>query len=102
MYLSVTSKLGNKIRISEERWKLIINTKHPEIRGKENEVHNALIDPDEVRVSQSDPAVFLYYKWQEKLSLCVVAKHVNGDGFIITIYFTDRIKEGKEIFRRES
>lgn len=27
--------------------------------------------------------------------MCVVAKHLNGDGFIITAYITDKIKEGK-------
>jgi hypothetical protein len=100
MHLTVTSVLGKKISVSAERWKLIIDTKHPEIKGKEDEVQKALMDPDEVRLSKSDPDVFLYYKTQGKLSLCVVAKHQNEDGFIITIYFTDKIKEGTEIFRR--
>jgi len=32
--------------------------------------------------------------------ICAVTKKLNGDGFLITTYPTDRIKEGKRIWHR--
>lgn len=101
MYFHVISKLGKDIEVSAARWDLIVRTKHPEIKGKESGIKETLKEPDEIRVSLSDPSVYLYYKSQGKYSMVVVAKHKNGEGFIITAYFTDRIKEGKQVYRRE-
>ena len=78
-----------------------IKTKHLEIEGKENEVKESLINQHEVRLSKRDASVYLYYKHHGKLSLLVVVKHKNGEGFIITSYYTDRIKEGKQIYKRQ-
>ena len=44
--------------------------------------------------------VQLYYRRYGNLHLCVVAKHLNGNGFIITTYFTDRIKEGVVVWTK--
>jgi hypothetical protein len=99
-HFEVISCLGKSIRISEERWRLITRRKHPEIYRKEDEVQAALKDADAVRVSQGDVEVFLYYKRLGKYHLCIVCRHLNGDGFIITSYLTDRLKEGHEIWRK--
>lgn len=100
IYFEVTSKLNKKIKIVQSRWNLIIKTKHLEIEGKEKEVKEALIEPDEIRLSKSDDSIYIYYKNYKKLSLSVVVKHKNGEGFIITAYYADRIKEGKQIYKR--
>jgi len=34
--------------------------------------------------------------------LCVVCRHLNGDGFIITAYLTDRIKKGVTVYEADS
>lgn len=57
--------------------------------------------PDEIRVSKSDAKVFLYYKRSGGNYLCVIAKHQNGKGFIITVYITNKIKEGKTIWKKQ-
>ena len=98
-YFDIMSKLSKRIYVTKSRWDLIIGTKHLEIKGKEKEVKEALINPDEIRLSKSDTSVYLYYKHYGKLSLSVVVKHNNGEGFIITAYYTDRIKEGKQIYK---
>ena len=100
IYFDVMSKLNKKIYVTKSRWSLIIKTKHLEIEGKEKEVKGTLIKPDEIRLSKSDVSVYLYYKYYGKLSVSVVVKHKNGEGFIITAYYTDRIKEGKQIYKR--
>ena len=99
IYLEVESKLNKRVYVTKSRWDLIIKTKHPELEGKEKEVKETLAEPDEIRKSQSDDSVCLYYKKFGKLSLSVVIKHKNGEGFIITAYYTDRIKEGEQVYK---
>lgn len=62
LYFEVSSKLGKKISVTQERWRLIIEVKHLEMRGKEKEVKDTLKDSDEIRISKKDKAVYLYYK----------------------------------------
>lgn len=97
-HFEVISKLGQRIYITKARWNLIIRTKHPEIENKEKEVKETLINPDEIKLSKKDSLVYLYYKKYGELFLSVVAKHINNESFIITAYYTDRIKEGEQIY----
>jgi hypothetical protein len=94
MRFSVVCILGKRISVTEDYWQKIITIKHPSMAGKDAEVQRTLIDADEVRESRSDSLVRLYYRQYSSLHLCVVVKHLNGSGFIVTTYFTDRIKEG--------
>ncbi|MEQ1574028.1 MAG: hypothetical protein ABMA15_24155 [Vicinamibacterales bacterium] len=50
-----------------------------------------------IRRSTKDPAVYLYYRQEDGRFCCVVAKHLNGDGFIVTAYLTDKIKAGEVV-----
>ena len=100
VYFTVISCLGKHIRISHRHWDLIIRRKHLEISGREKEVQATLQDAQSVRISQADESVFLYYRRSGRYYLCVVCRHLNGDGFIITSYLTDRFKEGHEVWRK--
>ena len=95
-YFEVKSSLGKSIRIAKSYWDRIIETKHPIMKGKEEIVKDTLKNPDEIRNSRKDSKVFLYYKKSNGKHSCVVAKHLNGDGFIVTTYITDRIKIGEK------
>ena len=92
--------LGKRITVTEDYWQKIIQVKHPSMAGKDAQVQEALVNPDEIRESKSDPFVRLYYLRHESLHLCVVVKHLNGNGFIVTTYLTDRIKEGEMIWTK--
>ena len=94
LQFEVVCVLGKRIAVSESRWEKIVRYKHPAMRGRESEVQQTLADADEVRESKSDATVRLYYRKSGLAHLCVVVKHLNGDGFVITTYFTERIKEG--------
>jgi hypothetical protein len=94
----VLTPLEKRIRLTKERWHLIVTEKHPSVRGREREVELALVDPFQVRRSKSDPQVHLYYRKIAALWLCVVVKCENGAGFIITAYFTEKIKEGEWLY----
>ena len=89
------SSLGRSIRVTPGHWKRIIETKHPIMKGKEGLVKATLESSTQVRRSRKDLNVYLYYSQiREKKYCCVVAKHLNGNGFVITAYITDRIKAG--------
>lgn len=100
IYFEVQSCLGRRIRTSANHWKFITGRKHPNVEGKEVSVQDTLRSAECVRISQDDPDVLLYYKRYGKYYLCVVCRHLNGEGYIITIYFTDRLKEGHELWQK--
>ena len=91
-YFEIKESTGKIIRTTASHWELIIRVKHPEIEGKEDEVKRCLSDPFEIRRSSEDDDVYLYYSPYQKYFLCLVARHLNGKGFIITAYITDKIK----------
>jgi hypothetical protein len=93
-YFEVLTPLGVSVRTTFSHWQKIITIKHPIMAGQEQQVQATLKQPAEIRQSQSDPDVYLYYKPEPPYLTCVVVRHLNGDGFIITAYRTDKIKTG--------
>ena len=94
IHFEVTSYLGKKIRVTKNYWNKIIKTKHRIMESKENIIKETLEKPEQIRKSRKDSNVYLYYRKVKESYNCVVVKHLNGDGFIITTYLTDRIKAG--------
>ena len=89
--------LGFTVRVTRERWRLITTLKHPVMVGREDAVKHTLENPEQVRQSRSDPEVLLFYQGTgENRWVCAVAKHATADGFLITAYPTDAIKEGTQ------
>lgn len=100
VHLEVLTVLGKKITITEHYWKYIVEVKHPQIEGKEKEVIETLKHPREIRKSRRDPNTYLYYKKIDDKFICVICKHLNEGGFVITTYTTDRIKEGELVWKK--
>ena len=78
----------------------MVTNKHPRMRGREKEVREVLQQATEVRRSKTDSSVCLYYKGKEDYFICAVVKHLNNEGFLITAYHTEVIKEGEVVWRR--
>jgi len=99
LLFKVLTLLGFRVRVTRAYWELIIRVKHPAMRGREADVQETLRNPDEIRLSKSDPNVYLFYK-PERIGrwVCAVAKRLDSDGFLITTYLTDAIKEGVRIW----
>lgn len=96
-----TTPLGFDIRVTEEYWELIVTIKHPIMHGRDAEVVRVLQEPDEIRKSRRDPAVYLFYREERPGRwICAVARRLNGEGFLITTYPTDAIKEGDRVWSR--
>jgi hypothetical protein len=71
------------------------------MKGREEDVKKALEQPDEIRQSRSDENVYLFYKAERtKRWICVVSKRTGEEGFLITTYPTDAIKEGTQVWHR--
>ena len=100
MLFIVESKIKKKISISKEHWKHISEIKHPEVSGLENEIKQTIISPIEIKRSNSDKNVYLYYSKYKSNFLCVVIRYLNGNGFIITIYITSKIKKGEILWKQ--
>jgi hypothetical protein len=100
LYFETISYLNKRIRITKAHWGLITKIKHPEIEHREVEVKSCLAHPVEIRQSLEAEGIYLYYQREGKYYLCVVVRHLNDDGFIITAYITNKIKEGKVVWKR--
>jgi hypothetical protein len=96
----ILTPLNFTVRTSEEYWQKLI-VKHPDIADLEAEVRQALTSPDEIRRSSRDANLLLFYlTLKEKRWVVAVARRLNGDGFLITAYQTDAIKEGETLWHR--
>ena len=99
-HFEVKSKPGILVGTTRTYWNVITHIKHPTLKGKEDAVKQVLCDPDEIRVSKKDSAVLLFYRRIEKRYLCVVVRFLKKRGFIITAYWTEKIKEGELKWKR--
>jgi hypothetical protein len=99
LLFEVVTPLGFTVRTSKGHWAIVTMIKHPVMTGRELIVQDVLKNPEEIRLSSSDESVYLFYKLErERRWVCAVAKRLNGDGFLITAYPTDAIKEGKRVW----
>jgi hypothetical protein len=95
----VLTPLGFQVHVTHDYWKIITTIKHPVMAGRETFVQEVLANPDEIRLSKRDSSVYLFYKAEnDKRWVCAVTKRLTGDGFLITTYLTDAIKEGERIW----
>jgi hypothetical protein len=70
-------------------------------------IQETIAAPALVVQSVSDAGVWLYYRYLTATLigdkwLCVVVKESQGDAFILTAYFTDRIKKGTLLWSANS
>ena len=96
----ILTPLDFTVRTSKEYWQKVI-LKHPDVAELLDYVQAALRNPDQIRRSSRDPNLLLFYLiHREKRWVVVVARKLNGDGFLITAYQTDSIKEGEMLWHK--
>ena len=72
--------------------------------GQEGRIRETVAFPNLIKVSQHDPEVLCYYRWYEttpvtkKYLLCIV-KALESEGFVITAFYTDKVKGGKRVWQ---
>jgi hypothetical protein len=100
MLFEVETPLGFTARCSQAYWEIITTIKHPVMAGRVEDVKQTLVDPDEIRRSQKDADVLLFYRADGVRWLCAVVRRLDGDGFLITTYPTDAIKSGEQVWSK--
>ena len=78
---------------------------HPEMREQEDKLAETLLEPDAVIQSRSDDTTRLFYRFYRQLPignkhLCVVVKYKESGVFIVTAYFTDKVKMGEVLWEK--
>jgi hypothetical protein len=95
---------GSPVRLTDERLEHILE--HTELSEMQGELKEVLQIPDEVRLSQADDDVRLFYRFYPHTRvggkwLCVVVKYSSVDAFVITAYLTGRLKAGETIWPKK-
>jgi len=96
---------GRIIKLSDERLDHL-ETEHPEMVNQLQRISGTLVHPERVVRSKTDTSVELFYKHypstpvSEKL-LCIVVKTFRDENFIVTAYYTDRIKGGDLLWEKK-
>ena len=90
----IKDKNGKEIRLTKEQWKHI-RKKHPEVENTE-EIEETLKRPDKITFPKIDDTIGFYYKYFKNRPspqnyLLVLVKYLNGDGYVITAYYEDKI-----------
>lgn len=97
----ISTPLGFSVRTTTEYWEFIVSIKHPMMGSRLADVQATLSHPDQIRLSKTDPHVYLFYRDDGvKRWVCAVARRLNGDGFLITAYRTSAIKEGELVWQK--
>lgn len=89
---------GKRIRTTKSYWENIVVLKHKDIKEKLDEVKLCLKKPAFVERSKSDPDVYLYYQKVANHLICVVAKHLNDHGFVVTSYICKKPRKGEIVW----
>ncbi len=87
-YHEIVSAMGKKIKILNAGWENIVR-KHPDLADKFSQLTKTIARAEIIMTSKTDPVVYLYYrKAAGRKYLCAICKHYDGDGFLITAYYT--------------
>lgn len=98
----LTDCQGRAVRLTEERWAHILD--HPEMIGQRERLIETLAQPDLVIATVKDETVHVYHRLYEttpvtRKFLVVAVKMEVDDAFVLTAYFTSRLKKGKIVWR---
>ena len=93
----VSDRFERKIYLSEERWNHIIY-EHPDVSEKLYEIEDIIKNPLIIITDEDDESVKYYYKYYKHMKqkakyLMVAVRYLNGEGYIITSFYTDKIRK---------
>jgi hypothetical protein len=86
----VVSKGGIAIRLTDERW-AHISEEHCELAELRSEVVETVLHPDRILLGGDGEQIAIRQLEQEKHLVVVYREHID-DGFIITAFFTRRVR----------
>jgi len=103
MVFEVRAYDGRRIRLTEVQWLHMVFF-HPEVEGEQVKIKEVLENPEVVieGVTKDTRIYYRFYKSTPVASkyLAVVVKVLNKEGFIITGYFTERVRRGTVLWKK--
>ena len=95
---------SRKVRITEERMEHVL--RRSEMKNQRKKIAETLRNPDTIVESKYDKTVLLYHKFYPKTPvttkyLLVAVKILDKDAFVITAFFTDKIKKGDMVWEKK-
>jgi hypothetical protein len=93
---TVVSKNGVPIRLPEERWVHIVEN-HDDLAGYMDDVLDVVENPDLIIKGYKDALIALKKVREDKFLAAVYKETEPTDGFIITAYFSSKIKLEQEV-----
>ncbi len=100
LLFDIMTPLGFRVHCTETYWLIKVVSDHPVMKARIEDVKRALSNPGEVRLSKTDAEVYLFYTADEKRLVCAVARSIEKEGFLITAYPADKMKEGKMVWTK--
>ena len=90
----VLDKKGRKIRLTAKQWKHI--QKHPHMHESIERIKETINNPMTIRYDEFNDKINYFYMQYKNIELrerylLVSVKYLNGDGFIITSFYTNKI-----------
>ena len=89
----VIDALGKEVHLSKERWKHIL--KHPHMHEHLENMQLTLKKPVAITYENDESVLYFYKEFKHneprERYLLVGVKYLNGGGFIITSFFTNKI-----------
>jgi hypothetical protein len=100
---TLTDHQGRVIRLTEERWTHVLE--HPEMVGQRARLTETLGEPEVIIATEKDPNVHVYHRLYERTPvtrkyLVVAVKVLDEGAFVLTAYFTSRIRRGTVVWQR--
>ena len=94
----IIDKNNKKIKLTDERYNHI--KKHPNMNDSIERIKSSIKNPIAIRYNEFDETVIYYYKEFKDMGsseryLLVSIKYLNGNGFIITSFYTNKITGSK-------
>lgn len=88
---------GRAVRLTHERWAHILS--HPEMADQRPRIEETLASPDVIVATGADASVHAYHRLYEQTPvtrkyLLVAVKILEEDAFVVTAFFTSRLKKG--------
>jgi len=99
----VSSYDGKRIRLTNVQWVHIVFF-HPEVENQQEKMIAVLEEPEIVIEGATSDTKICYKMFRStpvsRKRLAVVIKVLDAEGFIMTSYFTERVRRGKVLWKK--
>jgi len=99
----VKSYDGKRIRLTQVQWLHTVFF-HPEVEGEQDKIKHVLKEPEVVVEGATVDTRICYRMFRatpvSRKYLAVLVKVLDGEGFIMTSYFTERVRRGKVLWKK--